>query len=171
MRINFINPLFVWAVLLLCSTSLFAHDFYVGGIYYNITSSTEKTVEVTYGGSSFSFYTGEYSGSVVIPETVTYKSKTYKVVCIGDYTFYDCDGLTSVTIPNSVTSIGSSAFYGCDRLASVVMGNKVLRIGSSAFEGCSSLKSMKIPRSVKAIYYRAFEGFLSLPLLLSFNTL
>ena len=157
-----IKTLFAWAVLLLCSTSLFAHDFYVGGIYYNITSSTEKTVEVTYGGSSFSFYASEYSGSVVIPETVTYNSKTYNVVCIGFSAFRDCSSLTSVTIPNSVTSIGSSAFYGCDRLASVVMGNKVQRIGSSAFEGCSSLKSMTIPRSVMYIEDSAFSGCSSL---------
>ena len=158
MRMNFIKPLFVWAVLLLCSTSLFAHDFYVGGIYYNITSSTEKTVEVTYGGSSYSFYTGEYSGSVVIPETVTYKSKTYKVVCIDDYAFYDCDGLTSVTIPNSVTSIDDHAFYDCDGLTSVTIPNSVTSIGNSVFYGCDGLTSVTIPNSVTSIDDSAFYG-------------
>ena len=54
------------ALLLLCATAVAAHDFEVGGIYYNILSETDKTVEV-YKGT----YLGEYSGSVVIPETVT----------------------------------------------------------------------------------------------------
>ena len=53
-----------------------------------------------------------YSGNVVIPESVTYKGKTYSVTSIGSYAFYGCSGLTSVTIPNSVTSIGEYAFYG-----------------------------------------------------------
>ena len=56
--------------------------------------------------------------------------------------FFDCSGLTSVTIPNCVTSIGSAAFYRCSGLTSVTIGNSVTSIGSSAFYGCSGLTSV-----------------------------
>ena len=56
--------------------------------------------------------------------------------------FYGCSGLTSVTIPNSVTSIGSFAFGGCSGLTSVTIPNSVTSIGSFAFEGCSGLTSI-----------------------------
>ena len=56
--------------------------------------------------------------------------------------FWECSSLTSVTIPNSVTSIGSSAFYRCSGLTSVTIGNSVTSIGSSAFSGCSGLTSV-----------------------------
>ena len=58
---------------------------------------------------------------------------------IAGYAFYGCTGLTSITIPNSVTSIGYDAFYGCTGLTSVTIGNGVESIGPSAFYGCSSL--------------------------------
>ena len=77
-----------------------AYDFESGGIYYNILSADSLTCEVTSG-------TSKYSGSVVIPETVSNQGKTYKVTTIGNKAFYECSGLTSVTIPNSVTSIGN----------------------------------------------------------------
>ena len=57
---------------------------------------------------------------------------------IGDEAFYGCSGLTSVTIPNSVTSIGDEAFYGCSGLTSVTIPDSVTSIGSSAFSGCSA---------------------------------
>ena len=84
---------------LLCSIGVYAHNFVVDGIYYNITTST--TVEVTFKGSSN--YSMAYTGTVVIPESVTYKEVDYSVTSIGNYAFYYCDGLTSVTIGNSVT--------------------------------------------------------------------
>ena len=99
------------ALMLLCCVAVNAHSFEVDGIYYYITNATNKTVEVTYKGSSYSEYSNEYTGSVVIPESVTYNETTYSVTSIGDNAFYYCFGLTSVTIPNSVTSIGSGAFY------------------------------------------------------------
>lgn len=67
-----IKQLLITVAVLLCSTVASAHDFEVGGIYYNIISSI--TVEVTYKGYNYYSYE-EYSGAVVIPQTVTYNSK------------------------------------------------------------------------------------------------
>ena len=116
---------------LLC-TAVSAHDFEVDGIYYDITSSSDLTVAVTYQGNNYDSYSNEYSGSVVIPEKVTYDSKEYSVTSIEYAAFRVCSGLTSVTIGNSVTSIGSNAFRGCSGLLSVTIGNSVTSIGSYA---------------------------------------
>ena len=128
-------------LLLLCTTVATAHDFEVGGIYYNILSETDKTVEVTFKGTEYSEYF-EYSGSVVIPQSVTYNGSTYSVTSIGFYAFYDCGGLTSVTIPNSVTSFGYQAFLGCSGLTSITIPNSVISIGDEAFYGCKGLKTV-----------------------------
>ena len=148
-------------LLLLCSTVASAHNFEVGGIYYNIISSSDLTVEVTYKGNHSSAYDDEYSGAVVIPQTVTYNSKTYSVTTIGSSAFWYCTGLTSVTIPNSVTSIGNYAFYGCSRLTSVTIPNSVTTIGSGAFYACG-LTSVTIPNSVTTIGDSAFDNCSSL---------
>ena len=63
---------------------------------------------------------------------------------IGFETFYNCTGLTSITIPNSVMSIGYSAFYGCSGLTSVEIPNSVTSIGDRAFWGCTGLTSVTI---------------------------
>ena len=52
--------------ILLCTLAASAHDFEVGGIYYNITDTTNKTVEVTYRGSSSNEYLNEYSGDIMV---------------------------------------------------------------------------------------------------------
>lgn len=104
----------------------------IDGIYYNISGNNAT---VTDGGE-------EYSGTVVIPESVTYGRKTYSVTGIGDDAFYGCSGLTSVTIPNSVTSIGYCAFTNCRGLTSVTIPNSVTSIGSYAFEHCTSLQKV-----------------------------
>ena len=141
---------------LLCSFTATAHDFEVNGIYYNISSSTNKTVEVTYKGTSSNEYSDEYTGSVVIPESVTYNGSTYSVTSIGERAFYYCAGLTSITIPNSVTSIGEYAFYKCTGLTSVVIGNSVTSIGEYAFGWCYGITSITIPNSVTSIVGNAF---------------
>ena len=127
------------ALLLLCATAVVAHDFEVGGIYYNITSTTDFTVGVTYRGNYSSQYSNEYTGSVVIPESVIYNGSTYSVTSIGDGAFGDCSGLTSIEIPNSVTSIGSSAFLDCSGLMSIEIPNSVTSFGINVFFGCRSL--------------------------------
>ena len=110
-----------------------AYDAEIDGIYYNFSGDE---AEVTY----LDFYVGDYVGSVTIPASVTYNSKTYSVTSIGDFAFSNCFSLTSITIPNSVTSIGYAAFYNCSSLTSVTIPNSVTSIGGSAFFGCSSLQ-------------------------------
>ena len=79
------------------------------------------------------------------------------VTSIGSAAFEDCTNLTSVTIPNSVTSIGSFAFYDCTSLTSVTIPDGVTSIGDSAFRYCSGLTSVTIPDSVTIIDERAFS--------------
>ena len=124
----------------------------VDGIYYDIS---ETTATVTYGDN-------EYSGDIVIPESITYENSKYSVTSIGELAFIYCSGLTSIAIPNSITSIGESAFEGCSILTSVTIPNSVTNIGYGAFSGCSSLTSVNIPNTVTSIAYGTFSGCSSL---------
>ena len=69
---------------------------------------------------------------------------------IGGSAFYDCSGLTIVTIPDSVTNIERWAFYGCSGLTSVTIPNSVESIGSDAFIGCNLLTSVTFSGKDKA---------------------
>ena len=135
--------------------TMFASDTQVNGIWYDFDSSS-RTATVTYQGASYSAYNNEYTGSVVIPASVSYGGRTYSVTSIGNNAFYNCTGLTSVTIGNSVTSIGEWAFYNCTGLTSVTIGNSVTSIGGHAFYRCNGLTSVTIPNSVTSIGEHAF---------------
>ena len=124
-----------------------AFDFEVDGIYYGREDNT--TVYVTFG-------TYTYSGSVTIPEQVTYDDITYNVTSIGFSAFSYSNNLTSVTIPNSVTSIGNDAFSECTGLTSINIPNSVISIGDFAFTDCTGLTTLTIPGSVTSIGSAAF---------------
>ena len=81
----------------------FAEIVKIDGIYYGLSQTS----------ASVSSGPNKYTGDVNIPKSVTYNNKTYNVTSIGDLAFSSCTGLTSITIPNSVTSIGFGVFYGC----------------------------------------------------------
>jgi uncharacterized repeat protein (TIGR02543 family) len=85
----------------------------------------------------------------IIPEYVTN---------IGDWAFFMCDYLTSISIPYGVTSIGDHAFSGCQNLASITLPNSVTYIGRDAFSNCDGLTSVVIPESVTRISEYMFNS-------------
>ena len=155
-----------------------AYDAQIDGIYYNFNKDA-KTATVTY----YNYISNQnaYSGTVNIPATVNYSGETYDVTGIGSYAFQYCSGLTSVTIPNSVTSIGQYAFDGTGwynnqpdgilYLDNWLIGYKGEKpegklmiaqgtrgIAAYAFSGYSGLTSVTIPNSVTSIGGSAFSG-------------
>jgi hypothetical protein len=79
------------------------------------------------------------------------------VTSIGERAFEICTNLTSVTIGNGVTNIGNDAFYECSGLTSVIIPDSVTSIGESAFEDCTMLTSVTIGNGVTTIGNLAFE--------------
>ena len=98
-----------------------------------------------------SIWTNAFQGSSLTSVTIP-----NSVTSIGDFAFSFCSSLTSVTIPNSVTTIGSWTFAGCGTLAAVTIGNSVTNIGKWMFFGCTSLTSLTVPDSVTSIGVGAF---------------
>lgn len=148
-----IKHLAATVAMLLCCITASGYDFQVDGIFYDITNSTNLTVRVTYETTNFN----SYSGDVVIPATVSYNDNTYKVTSIGICAFNACASLTSITIPEGITSVEGQAFYGCSSLTSLTIPESVKSIGGSAFAYCRSLITVNIPEGVTSITSNILE--------------
>ena len=105
------------------------------------------TYTVSAGQATITDFNESYSGAL----SITNKLGGYPVTSIGEYAFYFCSALTSVTIPSGVTTISGFAFHSCDALTSVTIPNSVTTIGAAAFASCSKLTSVTIPASVTSI--------------------
>ena len=153
--------LFLFAALLPLVAS--AEKVEIDGIWYNLVSKA-KQAEVTYKGDSYNSYNDEYSGSFTIPATVTYDGVAYSVTSIGEYAFYKCSSLKSITLPEGVTSIGYAAFGYCTSLTAITLPEGVTSIGGGAFSHCSSLTAINIPENsqLTSIGYFAFYECTSL---------
>lgn len=111
--------------------------------------TAEKLMKMIFNG---------YEGDVIIPETVVFNERTYRVTSIGEKAFAGSYSLKSVTIPDSVTSIGEKAFNDCKKLKSIVIPDAVTSIGEYAFVGCESLTTKveigeKIIDGIKYLLY------------------
>ena len=139
-------------------------NFYKNGVRYHILS--EYLVEIAenwdYTDETEKAVFSYYSGDIVIPESVEMTNNTYTVIGIGSNAFYGGHDITSITIPNSVTSIGEGAFEECTSLTSITLPSSVTSIGEGAFEECTSLTSIALPGSVTSIEEDAFEECTSL---------
>ena len=122
------KKLFTLSLLVFLTLIASAETIEVNGINYDVDPEA-KTATVISKSS------GEYSGSIVIPQTVFFKTIECKVTSIGVNAFRNCTGLTSVTIGNGVTSIGGYAFRDCSSLTSITIPNSVTSIGGAAFSG------------------------------------
>ena len=94
------------------------------------------------------------------------------VTSIGDFAFYSCDELTSLSIPDNITEIGNSAFYNCQKLSIITFSRNLSKIGSSAFAYCVNLMNIALPKSLNelgtSVFYNCtalttviFEGVLT----------
>lgn len=117
-----------------------AHDFEVDGIYYNITSEENNTVEVTSPADKKDFY----KDVVFIPEKVNYDGKEYTVTAIGERAFEYNYELLSIVMPNTIRSIKEFAFNGCISLKSLTISSAVSEIGDYAFMGLRSLEHLAV---------------------------
>ena len=154
------------------------------GAFFGCSSLTEITLPFVGGSKKTSndtyqyplgyiFGTSSYTGSTAIIQeyydsstSATTSTQYYipsslkKVTITGGNilygAFYHCTRLTSIEIPDSVTSIGNWAFYSCRSLKSIVIPDSVTTIGEAAFNDCISLTSVVIPNSVTSIGSRAF---------------
>lgn len=95
--------------------------------------------------------------SITIPRRVTHEGKTYTVTAIGPASFYGCDALKSVSIPEGVTQIDADAVSGATNLKSLTLPRTLTRIDYAAFEE-SSLTTVRLPASVREIGAYAFSG-------------
>lgn len=153
-------------------------------IYYTFNSANQTIKIVPPHSYGWGYYL-KPTGSLVIPDSITHNGTTYPVTEISMYAFKDCDGLSSVTIPITITTIGSSsfencsgldsvefnaanctfagtsyyyrAFEGCPNITSFTFGNNVSIIPQLLCSGLSNLSTITIPNSVTSIGAAAFS--------------
>lgn len=135
-----------------CVPAAQAYDFTVGGIYYNYTGDRKGAI-VTYSNLT----DPTYSGDIRIPAEVNYRMESLKVKQIDDRAFFNCQGVTSVTLPEGIISIGEQAFSHCYAMKSINIPGTVTRIEDYAFEFCEDMTSITLPRSLSMIGYSVFQ--------------
>lgn len=141
-----------------CSMGAMAHNFEVDGIYYLVLDEEQLTAAVTFKGNAFDSHDNEYSGKVVIPNTVNFNENDYTVTAIYNEAFCQCTEVTEVVIGENVSIIGNKAFMNCLSLNSVTFPESVTYIGAQAFVNCSSLTSAELGNNITTLGVYAFSG-------------
>ena len=138
---------------------IFIHHVLIGELYYDLSYDSAKEDKTAVVVCQLYDENTNYPDltSVIIPPYVTYDGETYRVVSVESYAFANCNYLTSVVFPDTVTQIEAYAFWFCHALNAIVIPNSVIQIGNSAFAFCESLTAIDIPDSVTRIGDRAFE--------------
>ena len=139
----------VFLVTALAGQALAQTTFTVGNLEYTVIDADEHTVSV-------SAATNTLSGALTIEPTVTNENVSYRVTEIKDRGFENCRSLTSLTLPEHLTTIGQYAFNGCTGLTSITLPESLTTIKNNAFVNCQKVASFEIPNSVTTIGGYAF---------------
>jgi len=150
---------FLLACSLIGALGVSAQTFMVDGINYKVVDADASTVSVEKKSPA-------YTGSVVIPSTVTNDNITYTVVAITQSTtasttdgaFANCTGLTAVTLPETLVSIGNYSFNYCTSLTSLTIPQSVKTFGDGAFLYCSGLTSLVLPERAERLGINVFKN-------------
>ncbi len=140
-----------------CRASILLFIMVIMGLFLCCDSRVQAAQEEYYiytataGNATITKYVGK-GGDVTIPGTLG----GLTVTGIGESAFWDCDRLTSITIPQGVTCIGAYAFFSCEGLTRISIPQGITSIGEYAFSGCSGLTSINIPSEVIGISSNAF---------------
>lgn len=127
-----------------------SYDIEVDGLYYEITSISDLTVELVGG-------VGVYKGSIEIPSEVEYRGKKLKVTSIGDEAFFKSN-VTNVTIGENVERIGRNAFSK-SAISKIVIPSSVITLGEYSFDHCSQLVDVNFEDGKEVLkFYDTFKG-------------
>lgn len=146
-----IKILLVAVIAALSSNVVYAYDFEVDGIYYNILSEENKTCGVTRNAN-------DYKGAINIPERVAYNNEEYIVTYICNYAFAHCSELTAISLPNTIDSIGDWAFDEAG-ISEITIPKFVKKIGLFCFDDCANLCTVSaimrlIARSIALLHVK-----------------
>lgn len=143
-----------------------------GGVTYKVSSIDDQTgtVTVSYakvdGKPSVSAIKAAnvdfYKGDVVIPSSVTFQGKTFKVTALGDSCFMYAENLTGITLPEGITELPNATFMYCKNLVAAKLPSTLTKIGQRSFSNCSLLESVALPAAVTEIPQYAFNYCTSL---------
>ena len=122
-----------------------------GGIYFKISNSSKKYLEYLYPTSS--------KTNIVIPNTVKYKNKSYKVVSIAPKAFYNKSKVKKVSINANITTIGKDCFAKCKKLNSITFkGSKPPKIGRNAFKSINKKAKFYVPKKAYTKYRKTLTS-------------
>ena len=148
---SFFKSFIVFVVMMIMTTSSASAEV-IDGLCYDLNSDTKTAVLLPRTDE-------KYSGDIIIPEKVKGNDGVeYIVTTFADNCFEDCRGLTSITIPSSVTSLGKYCFFNCSGLTSITIPSSVTSLGKYCFADCRGLTSITIPSSVSSLDDLCFLG-------------
>lgn len=156
------------SLLFVVSTGAKAYDFKkeVSGqtLYFSILSTGDNAAVAVVAPQDLLGY-GEFpkpKGRLVIPAEVQHDGERYRVLSIAPRAFADCDALSSVTIPVTISRVGDAAFENCSRMQSVIIECDSLAVFYNVFKGCVNMDSIVIGPSVRCLPPFAFQDLESL---------
>ncbi len=162
MKTKFLTALAALAILLPSCTKLNRGDSFtqtVGGIEYSFEVLVSK---MTYVRLTPVTAPSALKGSIVLPASAKYDGVRYVVTQIGEGAFRNCTGITSVTLPRTLSQIEKEAFAGCTSLREINTPQPLSVIGDYAFDGCVSLKAFSLEASISELGIGAFRDCASL---------